>query len=60
MSMKYIIGSLIISFGILLVGIIVMMAINIRAPENGLQYFGIAWITLAVVVYPFSKKIVRD
>ena len=59
MSMKYIIGSLIISFGILLVGMIVLMAINIRAPENGLQYFGIAWLVLAILVYPFSKKIVR-
>jgi len=58
--MKYIIGSLIISFGILLVLVIVSISLNVKAPENGMEYFLIAWVLLSVVTYPLAKKIVRD
>ena len=58
--MKYIIGSLIISFGILLVLLIVSISMNLKAPENAITYFVIAWGLLAVFTYPLAKKIVRD
>ncbi len=59
-NMKYIIGSLIISFGIILVAVIVMIGMSLKAPDGALQYFAIAWGLLAVAVYPFSKKIIRE
>ena len=58
--MKYIIGSLIISFGILLVLLIISISLNLQAPENGMKYFLVAWGVLAVFTYPLAKKIVRD
>jgi len=58
--MKYIIGSLIISFGILLVLVIVSISLSLKAPENGITYFAIAWGVLAIITYPLAKKIVRD
>jgi hypothetical protein len=58
--MKYIIGSLIISFGILLVLLMVSISMNLKAPENGMKYFMIAWGVLAVLAYPLAKKIIRD
>lgn len=58
--MKYILGSLIISFGILLVLLIVSISLNLKAPENGIEYFLIAWGLLAVFTYPLAKKVVRD
>jgi len=58
--MKYIIGSLIISFGILLLLVIVMIGMSLKAPDNSMKYFAIAWAVLAVLVYPFSKKIIRE
>lgn len=58
--MKYIIGSLIISFGILLVALIVLMSVGVKAPENVMQYLGLAWALLAVVSYPLAKKIIRN
>lgn len=57
--MKYIIGSLIISFGVLIVGLIIMIALQIRAPSNALEYFIAAWVFLAIPCYPLAKKIVR-
>lgn len=57
--MKYIIGSLIISFGILIVGLIVMIALQVKAPSNALEYFGIAWAILAILSYPLARKLVR-
>ncbi len=59
MNIRYIIGSLIISFGILLVISIILMALEITLPENGIEYLGIAWLILAVFTYPFAKKLVR-
>ena len=57
--MKYIIGCLIISFGILIVGVIVLNAMDIKAGEDTLKYLGIAWLVLAAIIYPFSKNIIR-
>lgn len=58
--MRYIIGSLIISFGILLIAVVVLMALNMKAPENVMKYFGLAWALLAVATYPLAKKLVRS
>jgi len=57
--MKYFLGSLIISFGIMLVSIILLISLQVKAPENSLQYFGFAWLILALVCYPLAKKIMR-
>ncbi len=57
--MKYFIGSLIITFGILMVGVIVLNAMNIKATDDTFLYLGIAWAVLAVLFYPFAKKIMR-
>jgi len=58
--MKYVIGSLIISFGILLLLLIVSISLNLKAPEDGTKYFLIAWGVLAIFTYPLAKRIVRD
>ena len=58
--MKYIIGSLIISFGVLFVAIIVLMSMGVKAPEGVMGYLGLAWVLLAIVTYPLAKKIIRD
>jgi len=58
--MKYIIGSLIISFGILLVITIVSISMGITAPEGSMKYFPIVWAVLAVLTYPLARKIVRE
>lgn len=58
--MKYIIGSLIISFGILFVAVVILMSLNVQAPENGLKYLGLAWVLLAIFTYPLAKKLIRD
>jgi hypothetical protein len=57
--MKYIIGSLIISFGAIVVGLIVILALQIKAPPNALGYFIAAWAFLAILCYPVAKKIIR-
>lgn len=57
--MKYILGSIIISFGILLVGIVVLMAMNVQAPDGGMKVFGLSWLGLAILCYPLAKKLVR-
>jgi len=41
--MKYIFGSLIISFGILLVLVILLISLNIKAPVNSVEYLLLAW-----------------
>ena len=56
---KYIAGSLIISFGILLVVVIVLRALPFEAPKDIALYLGLAWILLAIVTYPLAKRIVR-
>ena len=57
--MKYIVGSLIISFGALLVIVVVLNSMQIKAPANALEYLGIAWGVLALVLYPVARKIIR-
>lgn len=57
--MKYILGSLIISFGAIIVGLIIMVALQISAPSNALEYFLAAWVFLAILSYPLARKIVR-
>jgi len=58
--MKYIIGSLIISFGVLLLVVIVMIGMSLKAPDGSMKYFAIAWAVLAVLVYPLAKRIIRE
>ena len=58
-NMKYIIGSLMISFGILFVAVLVLRSLQIQAPENVLDYLGVAWIVLAIISYPLARKLIR-
>ena len=57
--MKYILGSLIISFGILFVAVVVLSSLTEEAPDNIMTYLGLAWALLAVITYPFAKKWIR-
>lgn len=57
--MKYIVGSLIISFGILIVGLIIMIALQIKAPPEFLKYLITAWLLLTIFSYPLARKIIR-
>ncbi len=57
--MRYILGSLILSFGALFVLIVVLNSIQVKAPDNVLQYLAIAWAVLAVIMYPVAKKVMR-
>ena len=57
--MKYIIGSLIISFGVIFVGLIILIALHVKAPSNILEYLGVAWFFLALLCYPIARKIIR-
>lgn len=58
--MKYIMGSLIISFGILFVAVLLMISLNVQAPEGVMKYLAWAWVILAIVTYPLAKKLIRD
>ncbi len=58
-DLKYIIGSFIISFGCILVGLIVLISLNTKAPSHVLEYLGAAWVFLAVLCYPLARKIIR-
>jgi len=58
--MKYIIGSLILSSGIMLIIVVMIAALQLKTPpENLMQYLGITWLVLAVIMYPLAKKVVR-
>tara|TARA_R110002074_G_scaffold141483_3_gene287920 strand:+ start:15 stop:194 length:180 start_codon:yes stop_codon:yes gene_type:complete len=57
--MKYILGSLVISFGIMFVVVVLLISINLTLTEDILKYLALAWGLLAVAVYPLSKKIIR-
>jgi hypothetical protein len=59
-NMKYIIGSIIISFGILFVVVVLLMTVVEQAPESAMKYLAVAWALLAIVTYPIAKKIIRD
>jgi len=56
---KYFLGSLIISFGILIVLLIVSRSVGITMPDDILYYLLLAWVSLSVLIFPFAKKIVR-
>ena len=58
--MRYITGSIIISFGILFVVIVVLNAAGVKAPKDVMQYLGIAWVVLAIISYPIARKIMSD
>ena len=58
-NMKYIIGSLILSFGILFVAAVMLISLGVQAPESVINYLGLAWALLAIVTYPLAKKLVR-
>ena len=57
--MKYIVGSLIISFGLIFVVIVILMALQIKAPGDILKYLALSWPLLAIATYPLAKKLVR-
>ncbi|MGL1930584.1 MAG: hypothetical protein OCC45_02360 [Desulfotalea sp.] len=57
--MKHILGSFIISFGILVIFVFILGSLKIKAPDNVMSYLGIAWVVLAIFSYPLAKKIVR-
>lgn len=57
--LKYYIGSLIISFGILMLLAIIMRAIGLSLPKEVEQYLLFIWLGLAVVLMPLAKKLVR-
>lgn len=60
MKMKYILGSLIISFGILVVGVVILISLNIKAPENVLEYLGWGYLLLSIASYPLARRLIRD
>lgn len=57
--LKYFIGSLIISFGILLVIGVILRAAEVQVPDVIGDYLLVVWISLAIVISPFAKKIIR-
>ena len=57
--LKYFIGSLIISFGILLVIGMMLRAAGAQAPNLISDHLLIVWIVLAIVISPFTKNIIR-
>ena len=56
---KYMIGSLITSFGFLLVLVVLVRAMGIEAPKDIMLYLGIAWLVLAILSLPLAKRLVR-
>jgi hypothetical protein len=58
--MKYIAGSLIISFGILFVAAVVLMSLGVQVPEIVMKYLWLTWGSLAIIIYPLAKKIIRN
>ncbi|MDW3095516.1 MAG: hypothetical protein R8G33_07585 [Gammaproteobacteria bacterium] len=58
--MKYILGSLIISFGILFVVVVLLISLSLPLTETVMKYLGLAWGLLAIAAYPLAKKVIRD
>jgi len=56
---KRMVGSFIISFGALLVVILMVRSLQIEAPDNVMLYLAGGWVLLAIVMYPLAKRIVR-
>ncbi len=57
--LKYFAGSLILSFGVLMVLAIVIRAIGVNLPSEFARYLPIVWFLLAVLIFPLAKKVVR-
>ena len=57
--LKYFIGSLIISFGILLVLGVMLRAAGVQVPDVIGDYLLIVWVGFAIVIMPFAKNIIR-
>ncbi len=57
--LKYFAGSLIISFGVLIVIALIVRAIGIALPSEIARYLPVIWISLAIFLFPLSKRIVR-
>lgn len=57
--LKYFSGSLIISLGLLIVLAIIVRAIGISLPPEISRYFLLAWVLLAIIIMPFTSKIIR-
>ncbi len=58
--MQYIVGSFIISFGILFLPALFLLSLDLRPPAIVLEYLLLVWVLLAAVTYPFARKIIRD
>ncbi|MBN48818.1 MAG: hypothetical protein CMN85_04700 [Spongiibacteraceae bacterium] len=57
--LKYFAGSLIISLGIMMVLAILVRSLQIELPTDTARYFLLIWVSLAIVISPFAKKIIR-
>lgn len=57
--LKYFVGSLIISFGFLMVLAIIMRGIGIQVPDEVSRYSLLIWGSLAVLILPWAKNIIR-
>lgn len=57
--LKYFSGSLIISFGILMVIAMLVRSIGIDLPDGISRYLLLIWVSLAILLIPFAKKIIR-
>lgn len=57
--LKYFIGSLIISFGILMVLAIIARGIGIEIPNELAHYAALIWVALAALILPWAKSIIR-
>ena len=56
---KYFVGSLIISFGVLMVLAIMARGIGVDIPDELASYAILVWLALAVLILPWAKNIVR-
>ncbi|MEM8843823.1 MAG: hypothetical protein AAGB35_02160 [Pseudomonadota bacterium] len=57
--LKYFAGSLIMSFGLIVVCLLLVRAIGIGLPGDFASYLLIIWLLLAIFMFPLAKKIVR-
>lgn len=57
--LKYFIGSLIISSCVLFVIALIMSSLQINLPEVVARYLLLIWISLAILLLPFAKRIIR-
>jgi hypothetical protein len=57
--MRFLIGAVVISFGLLFLVMVVLNAMGIKSPSDSPAHFGLVWLVLAVVCYPLARKIMR-